>query len=309
MTRSPPARPDGAPGGEWSVRGGAVSLERPVVMGVVNVTPDSFSDGGRYLDPADAAARARRLVGQGADVLDVGAESTRPGAEPVPADEEWRRLEPALERITELPVPVSVDTRRAATARRALAAGAAIVNDVSGLAGGPELAEVAAGAGAGLVLMHMRGTPRDMQEDTEYGDVVGEILEALRSSVRRARSAGCSAGQLVVDPGIGFGKSARGNLRLLARAGTFARAGGAVMVGPSRKSFIGEILGLAVDERVEATASACVMALERGARLFRVHDVEEVRRALDMAAAIRSAEPAGGGAPGPREAGSDERTV
>lgn len=308
MTRSPPDRSDDAVRRRWSVRGGSVSLDRPVVMGVVNVTPDSFSDGGRYLDPGDAAARARRLVEEGADVLDVGAESTRPGAEPVSDEEEWRRLEPALERITELPVPVSVDTRRETTARRALEAGAAIVNDVSGLSSDPGLAELAADSGAGLVLMHMRGTPRDMQDDTEYDDLPGEVLKALRRSVRRARSAGCSRDQLVVDPGIGFGKSARGSLRLLARAGTFTRAGGPVMVGPSRKSFIGETLGLALDERVAATASACVVALERGARLFRVHDVKEVRRALDMAAAIRSADAAGGGASPSRDPESDGRT-
>lgn len=304
MTRSPPERSEGSVRRRWSVRGGSVSLDRPVVMGVVNVTPDSFSDGGRHLDPGDAASRARRLVEQGADLLDVGAESTRPGAEPVPTDEEWGRLEPVLERITELPVPVSVDTRRVATARRALEAGAAIVNDVSGLSNDPALAGLVAETGAGLVLMHMRGTPRDMQDDTGYDDLVGEVLEALRRSVGRARSAGCSPEQLVVDPGIGFGKSAGGSLRLLARAGTFSRAGGPVMVGPSRKSFIGETLGLPLDERVEATASACVMALERGARLFRVHDVKAVRRALDMAAAIRAADrPAGS-----REPQSEERT-
>lgn len=308
MNRSPPERSGETVRREWSVRGGNVSLERPVLMGIVNVTPDSFSDGGRHLDPEDAAAGARRLVEDGADVVDVGAESTRPGAEPVTADEEWRRLAPALERITELPVPVSVDTRRATTARRALERGAAIVNDVSGLSSDPGLADLAAASGAGLILMHMRGTPRDMQEDTDYADLVGEVLESLRGSVRRARSAGCSEEQLVVDPGIGFGKSPGGNLRLLARAGEFSRAGGPVMVGPSRKSFIGETLGLPLSERVEATAAACVMALERGARLFRVHDVREVRRALDMAAAVRAADPADGAGPGPRDSESEERT-
>lgn len=281
----------GSPRRAWTVRGGRVPLDRPVVVGVVNVTPDSFSDGGRYLDPDDAVRRARTLIEEGADVLDVGAESTRPGAEPVPAVEEWDRLAPALERMVDLGVPVSVDTRKAPVARRALDVGAAIVNDVSGLAGDAELGAAAAEAGAGLILMHMRGTPRTMQRDTEYEDLIGEVRESLRESVDRARSAGCSGEQLVVDPGIGFGKSARGNLRLLARAGEFRGAGAPVMVGPSRKSFIGETLGLPVDQRVEATAAACVLALERGARLFRVHDVRQVRRALDMAAAIRSAEP------------------
>lgn len=295
---------EAAPGGRrWSVRGGSVSLDRPVVMGVVNVTPDSFSDGGRHREPADAEERARRLAEQGADVLDLGAESTRPGAEPVSSEEEWRRLAPVLERLADLPIPISVDTRKSATARRALAAGAAVVNDVSGLRDDPSLAELAAESGAGLVLMHMRGTPRDMQDDTSYDDLIGEVLDRLRGSVARARSAGCSPEQLVVDPGIGFGKSARGNLRLLARAGVFARAGGAVMVGPSRKSFIGETLDLPPGERVEATAAACVVALERGARLFRVHDVRPTRRALDMAAAIRASDPA---AEDPAHAGEED---
>lgn len=287
----------GARGRRWAVRGGSVRLDRPVVAGVVNVTPDSFSDGGRHLEPDRAEARARRLIEHGADVLDVGAESTRPGAEPVSAEEEWRRLAPALERVVELPVPISVDTRKSSTARRALDEGAAIVNDVSGLRDDPALAELAAERGCGLVLMHMRGTPRDMQDDTSYDDLVGEVLGRLRDAVARARSAGCSAEQLVVDPGIGFGKSARGSLCLLARAGAFERAGAPVMVGPSRKSFIGEELGLPLGERVEATVAACVVALERGARLFRVHDVRSARRALDMAAAIRDADPTGDAAP------------
>lgn len=307
MTVSAPDRAGGSdaapPGehGEWAVRGARIPLDRPVVMGVVNVTPDSFSDGGRFLDPEDAGRRARALVEQGADLLDLGAESTRPGAEPVPGEEEWRRLEPALERAVALPVPVSVDTRKYEVARRAVGAGAAVVNDVSGLADDPRLAGLAAETGAGLVLMHMRGTPRTMQADTEYDDLVGEIVGRLRSAVGRAREGGCAPDQLVVDPGIGFGKSARDCLRLLARAGDFRGAGAPVMVGPSRKSFIGETLGLPVEDRVEATAAACVMALERGARLFRVHDVRATRRALDMAEAIREVEPAGAGARAPDE--------
>lgn len=271
----------------WSVRGSRIALDRPVVMGVVNVTPDSFSDGGRHLDAEDAGRRARDLVEAGADLLDLGAESTRPGAEPVSPEEEWRRLAPALERAVDLGVPVSVDTRKYPVARRALEAGAAVLNDVSGLEDDPRLAGLAAETGAGLVLMHMRGTPRTMQRDTEYEDLIGEVVGFLRSAVERAREAGCRPEQLVVDPGIGFGKSARDSLRLVDRAGDFRRVGAPVMLGPSRKSFIGETLGLAVDERVEATAAACVVALERGARLFRVHDVRAVRRALDMAHAIR----------------------
>lgn len=272
--------------GSWSIRGRSLELDRPLVMGVLNVTPDSFSDGGRYLRPEDAIARAGRLAEEGADLLDVGGESTRPGAGAVSAAEEWDRIGPILEALRGLDVPLSVDTTKAEVARRALGAGAAVLNDVSGLRSDPEIGDLAAESGAGLVLMHMRGTPRTMQEDTSYDDLVGSVLAALAEALERALERGCSAEQVVLDPGIGFGKDASGSRTLLARAGVFAVRGRPVLVGPSRKSFIGETLGLPVDERVEATVAACVVALAAGASVFRVHDVAAARRALDMAAAL-----------------------
>lgn len=274
----------------WWIRGDELALDRPLVMGVLNVTPDSFSDGGRHLDPDDAARRARRMVEAGADLVDVGGVSTRPGAEPVPAEREWERIGPVLQRLADLPAPVSVDTTDAGVAERALEAGAAVLNDVSGLRFDPRLADLAARSGAGLVLMHMRGDPRTMQDDTAYDDLVGEVRSFLAGALEKALGRGCDPGQVVLDPGIGFGKSAGGNLRLVARAGDFAVRGRPVMVGPSRKSFIGDTLGLPVGERVEGTVAACVLALARGASVFRVHDVRAARRALDLAAAALEAE-------------------
>ena len=276
----------GSRAGSWSIRGRVLDLDRPLIMGVLNVTPDSFSDGGRYLETGNALDRARELVDGGADLLDVGGESTRPGARAVPADEEWDRIGPVLAGLEDLEVPLSVDTTKSDVARRALEAGAAVINDVSGLRFDPELAGLAAETGAGLVLMHMRGTPRTMQEDTDYDDLVGTVRGELASALRRAEERGCDPAQVVLDPGIGFGKSAAGSRRLLARAGEFAVDGRPVLVGPSRKSFIGETLGLPVEERVEATLAACVVALTAGAGVFRVHDVAAARRALDMADAV-----------------------
>lgn len=281
----------------WRLRDRALPLDRPRVVGILNVTPDSFSDGGLYLDPEEAAARARAMVEEGADLIDVGAESTRPGARPVDAEEEWSRLAPVLDALGALPVPLSVDTTKAEVARRALEAGAAAINDISGLRFAPRIAELAADSGAGLVLMHMRGDPRTMQEDTRYDDLVGEVRAALAASRDAALAAGCRPEQVALDPGIGFGKSAEGNLELLARLDAFGGLGHPLLVGPSRKSFLGALLGLPPEERVEGTLAACVMALARGARLFRVHDVREARRALDVAEAIRRAGAAPGSAP------------
>ncbi|MFW6089650.1 MAG: dihydropteroate synthase [Gemmatimonadota bacterium] len=277
----------------WQVRGGAVSLERPVVMGVLNVTPDSFSDGDRYVEPAAAVDHALRMVDAGADLVDVGAESTRPGAMPVRPAEEWSRLSGVVEPLARRGVTVSIDTMKAEVAARALDAGAAIVNDVSGLENAPAIADLCARTGAGLVLMHMRGSPRTMQEDTTYDDLVGEVTAWLDHRARAAREAGCAAAQIVIDPGIGFGKSTTGNLELLARTAEFTRLGYPVLVGPSRKSFIGTVLDLPVERRLEGTLAACLAAFERGARIFRVHDVGPARRALDLADAIRRAGPNG----------------
>lgn len=288
----------------WKIRGRTLRLDRPIVMGILNVTPDSFSDGGRHLEPGDALERARRMVEEGADVVDVGGESTRPGAEPVDAAAEWERLAPVLRGLESLSVPVSVDTTKGEVAARALEAGAAIVNDVSGLRFEPAIADLAAGTGAGLVLMHMRGEPRTMQEDTDYDDLVGQVRDFLGRALGTAVERGCDPRQVVLDPGIGFGKSARDNLRLLARSGDFGVEGRPVLMGPSRKSFIGAALDLPVGERAVASAAACVVSLVRGARIFRVHDVRQARRSLDMAAAILSADaPAEGPRPEATAAG------
>lgn len=272
----------------WRVRGRTIRTDRPTVLGVLNLTPDSFSDGGSYNDTGAAVARAEQMVLDGADLIDIGGESTRPGARPVSGAEEWDRIGRVVDTLTGRGIPVSIDTAKAEVARRAADAGAVALNDVSGLRFDPALADVAAAEGLGLILMHMRGTPRTMQRDVAYDDLVGEVTGALRRSVDVARDRGCRAEQLVVDPGIGFGKSVEGNLALIAGIGRLLDLGRPVLVGPSRKSFIGTILDVRVGERVEGTIAACLSALERGARLFRVHDVREVRRALDLAWAIRS---------------------
>jgi dihydropteroate synthase len=265
-----------------------VSLHRPVVMGILNVTPDSFSDGGRFFDPADAVAQARRMAAEGADLVDVGGESTRPGAPAVSVDEEAARVVPVIRAIRDaLELPVSVDTRKAAVAARALAAGADVVNDVSGLAD-PEMAGVVASSGAGLVLMHMRGTPQTMQRLTDYGDVVDDVAAELADSLARADAAGIARERVVLDPGIGFAKTAEQNLELIASLQRLqARLGRPVLLGPSRKSFIGALLGgVPAEARDAGTVGACVAGLARGARLFRVHDVRAARQALDVAWAV-----------------------
>ncbi len=275
----------------WRLGDHRLLVDRSIVVGVLNVTPDSFSDGGAYLEPAAAEERAHQLVEEGADVIDVGGESTRPGAQRVPAGEEWSRIGPVLTRLrSSLACPISVDTTKASVAARALDAGASAINDISGLRADPEIASLAAGSGAGLVLMHMRGDPRTMQSDVEYEDLVGEVRSSLATALQTATDSGCELDQLVVDPGIGFGKSPEGSLQLLSHLGRFVDLGRPIMVGPSRKSFIGRVLDLSLQDRVEATVAACVVALERGARLFRVHDVREVRRALDLADSIRRAD-------------------
>jgi len=272
----------------WRIRGRTLSLERPLVVGILNVTPDSFSDGGRWMGPAAALERARRMVDEGADLLDVGGESTRPGAAPVLAGEELERVLPVLRAIlADLRVPVSVDTRRAVVARAALEEGADAVNDVSAL-GDPEMAATVAASDAGLVLMHMRGTPETMQTLTGYGDVAEEVAAELQPALARAARAGIEAERIVVDPGIGFAKTAGQNLELIARLEVVGgRLGRPVLLGASRKAFVGALLGgVPAAERDAGTVGACVAGLARGARLFRVHEVRAARQALDVADAI-----------------------
>jgi dihydropteroate synthase len=261
-------------------------------MGIVNVTPDSFSDGGRYLDPDAACRHALGLVAAGADLLDVGAESTRPGSAGVPAAEELRRLVPVLERLLPgAPCPVSVDTSKPEVAEAALALGAHMVNDVTGLAAGPALARACARHGAGLALVHMQGTPATMQEAPRYHDLLGEVCGALARALRVAEEAGVDPEAVCVDPGLGFGKTAAQNLTLLRRLGAIAALGRPVLVGPSRKRFLSAVLGTSPEEREEGTLAACVAAVHAGAHLLRVHDVLAVTRAVRVAEAIRDAPP------------------
>ena len=267
----------------WSVRGGRVSLERPVVLGILNLTPDSFSDGDLVKDAVRALQLGQSMRESGADLIDVGGESTRPGAEPVNAAEEWARIGPSVAALSAAGIPVSVDTTKLSVAMQALDAGAVAINDVSGLRFDPGIAPLCAETGAGLIIMHMRGDPRTMQDDLGYRDLVPEITAWLEAQADLAVESGVDPAQIAVDPGIGFGKSVRGNLEILARSGEFSGPGYPVVVGPSRKSFIGALLDLPVDQRIEGTVAACVVALLSGARLFRVHDVLPVRRALDLA--------------------------
>ena len=269
-------------------------------MGIVNVTPDSFSDGGCFLEADAAVAHGIDLADAGADVLDVGGESTRPGAAPVPADEELRRVVPVIERLSAATdVPISVDTTKATVARAALAVGASIVNDVSAGRLDPDILSVTADAGAGYVLMHMQGEPRTMQADPRYEDVVAEVGDFLAERVDTARAAGIEHGALAADPGIGFGKTVDHNLRLLAALpGLVERVHIPVMVGTSRKTFIGKLLAraggvadpLPVDQRDEGTLATVVWAVERGASIVRVHDVRPATHAVRLLHALHTAE-------------------
>jgi dihydropteroate synthase len=273
--------------------GGALPLERgPLVMGILNVTPDSFSDGGDHWEPERAVARALAMVEEGADLVDIGGESSRPGSEPVGEAEELRRVLPLVEHLAErVPVPISVDTWRSGVARRTLAAGAVLINDISGFRADPGLARVVAEHGAAAVVMHMRGTPKTMQSDTRYADLVGEVWRGLRESLELGTAAGVPRERLAVDPGIGFGKSAVGNLLLLQRLGEFASLGCPVLVGASRKAFIGKTLGIDDPrDRLEGSLAAATLAVGNGAQIVRAHDVRATRRAVDLAWAVARAE-------------------
>jgi dihydropteroate synthase len=260
-----------------------------MVMGIVNVTPDSFSDGGSFLRPEVAAEHARRLLDAGADILDVGGESTRPGAEPVSEDEELRRVMPVIEALANSGALLSIDTMKAGVARRAVAAGAHIVNDVSALTADQDMARAVRDARAGVVLMHMRGSPRTMQAAPRYGDVVGEVSSFLRERLRELEEAGIAREAMAVDPGIGFGKTVEHNLALLAGLRTLARLGRPVVVGCSRKRFLGEVTGRAVGERLAGSLAAAAVAVFLGAHVVRVHDVAESRDAALVAAAVARA--------------------
>ena len=269
-------------------------LDRTVVMGVLNVTPDSFSDGGLYLDPEAAVSHGLELLDEGADLVDLGGESTRPGAGPVAPEEELRRVTPVVERLAER-ATVSIDTSKAVVAEAAIGAGAAMVNDVTALRGDPEMAAACAEAGVEVVLMHMLGEPRTMQEAPVYGDVVEEVLEFLLERARVAEEAGIARERIWIDPGIGFGKTAEHNFALLAATDRFVETGYRVLVGPSRKRFIGSLDGSGEDERVGGTVAACLVAARKGASAVRVHDVAPVFQALALEREISAADPRGDG--------------
>ena len=259
---------------------------RPAVMGVLNVTPDSFSDGGEFLDPTAAVAHAERMAAEGADLVDVGGESTRPGAEPVRPDEELRRVMPVIEQLGQQgTVPLSIDTSKAVVARAATDAGAVLVNDVTALRGDGAMAAAVAESGAEVCLMHMLGEPRTMQDDPRYEDVVSEVKDFLEERLGFAVANGIPEERVWLDPGIGFGKTLEHNLELLRRLDEIVALGRPVVVGVSRKRFLGALTGRDEAGRTAGGLAANVLAFERGAHMFRVHDVSETREALTVAAA------------------------
>ena len=262
-----------------------LSLDRVALMGVLNVTPDSFSDGGLWLDPDRAVRHALEMVEQGAAIIDVGGESTRPNAEPVSEDEELRRVLPVIEALADqVEVPISIDTRKASVAKAAVDAGASIVNDTLGEEG--SIAAAAADTGAGIVVMHSRGTPQTMRELTQYSDLVEDIRAFLAEKASAFERMGIGADSIVLDPGFGFAKTPAQNLALLNRLERIVDLGYPVLAGTSRKSFIGTVLDLPESDRVEGTIATMVMAVAKGARIVRVHDVEPVTRAVRMAEAV-----------------------
>jgi len=261
---------------------------RPHIIGIINVTPDSFSDGGKYEGTEEAVDAALAMVADGADFIDVGGESTRPGSEPVPLEVELKRIIPVIEKLVKATsIPLSVDTYKSAVAAKALRAGARIVNDISGLHFDAQMANVIAQYDASVVIMHIRGTPRTMQTGVVYRNLIGEIRIYLEEGIRIASEAGIH--QIILDPGIGFGKNTHHNLEIFKRLGEFRNLGYPILVGPSRKSFIGKILNLPVEDRLEGTAAAVAVSIMNGANILRVHDVKEMKRVAIIADAIRRA--------------------
>jgi dihydropteroate synthase len=271
-------------------RHGTIALgQRTLLMGIINVTPDSFYDGGRRLDGGRAIADGLALIEEGADIIDIGGESTRPGARPVPEQEELERVLPVIRGLRSVTkVPISIDTYKASVAQQALHEGADIVNDVSALRFDAEMAALAAAEKVPVVLMHMLGTPRTMQSEPRYDDVLREVIDFLAQRIQFAAQAGIERQNIIVDPGIGFGKTLDHNLALLRGLSAFGALGQPLLVGASRKAFIGRILGTEADQRLEGSLAAAVAAVMGGADIVRVHDVKETRRAIRVADAIRS---------------------
>lgn len=279
--------------GEFRVRGSNVDLSlgrRTLVMGILNVTPDSFSDGGKFFGLKEAVRRAECLVEEGADLLDIGGESSRPGSDSISKDEEIRRVIPVIETIaSRFSVPISIDTTKAEVARLAIAAGAKIINDISALSFDPAMVGLAANEGVPVVLMHMKGRPKDMQTQPHYSRLIQEVKDFLHERIRFAAAGGIPEERIILDPGIGFGKTAGHNLEILARLKEFLSMGRPILIGPSRKSFIGQILGLPAEERLEGTAAAVAVGILNGASIIRVHDVGSMVRVARTADAIRAA--------------------
>jgi dihydropteroate synthase len=272
---------------DFQVKGQRLALDRPLLMGIINVTPDSFSDGGQFYDPQRAVEHAIRLVGEGADLLDIGAESTRPGAQPVDEQEERRRLIPVVAAVAKaVSVPISVDTSKAEVAKAAIDAGAVMVNDVTALRGDSAMVEIVAKAGAGLALMHMQGSPQTMQHAPQYDDVIGEVARFLAARARFAIERGVARNRIVLDPGIGFGKTLTHNLDLLANLHVLKELGYPLLVGPSRKGFIGQLTRQSVEARGWGTAAVVALAVEQGANILRVHDVAPMKDVANVAAAL-----------------------
>jgi dihydropteroate synthase len=251
-------------------------------MGVLNVTPDSFSDGGKFLAPDNAISRAQQMIEEGADIIDIGGESSRPGSEPVSEEEELNRIIPVLDALSSAEIPISVDTYKANVAEKALAKGAAIINDISGLNFDPELADVVAEHNASIILMHTLGKPKTMQKNIYYDDVIEDIHQYLENSIETAMNAGISEENIVIDPGIGFGKTIEHNLEIIKRLKEFSDLNKPILIGTSRKSFIGKILDLPVEDRLEGTLATLAVSIMNGAKILRVHDVKESKRVTMM---------------------------
>ena len=265
-----------------------LDLQMPCIVGILNVTPDSYSDGGRYCSVDKALEQAHDMAREGATLIDIGGESTRPGAPPVSETEELDRVMPVIDTLTrELALPLSIDTTKSAVAAAAVASGAEFINDISGLTYDPQMADVAAASGAGLIVMHTRGKPEFMQRNTDYDDVVGDVVSSLQKSIFCAEQAGVAHDKIAIDPGIGFGKDTVGNLELLRQMATLTKLGRPVMLGTSRKRFIGQVLGQPVPaDRLIGTMATLALGYAGGARMFRVHDVAAARQTVLMAQAV-----------------------
>ena len=262
--------------------------KQTLLMGALNVTPDSFSDGGLFFDKDKAISHGLRMVEEGADIIDVGGESTRPGSKPIAIEEELRRVIPVIESLSkEVDVPISIDTYKSAVAQRAIEAGAQIINDISGLHFDPDLAQVAAKQDVPLVLMHIRGIPETMQKNVHYDSLFSEILQYLKDSIKMAESAGLDPSQIIIDPGIGFGKTLGDNLSIIKNLSEFRILGKPILLGTSRKTFIGKILNVGVTDRLEGTLSSIAIGVLNGAHMIRSHDVSQAKRAIAVADAIR----------------------